>query len=113
MGGRGLVATAAGGVGEGGVAVDFVCRFWAPNFGIPEDPVTGSAYCGLAPYWSRVLGVAAGGELIGYQASARGGMVRCAVVPGEGGVEGGVEGGGGDRVLIRGYAVSVFKGEIL
>ena len=56
LGGRGLVITAAGGVGENGVAVDFTSRFFGPNIGIPEDPVTGSSFCGLAPYWAQTLG---------------------------------------------------------
>ena len=51
---------------------DFVSRFFAPNAGIDEDPVTGSAHCCLCPFWSRRLGKE---ELIGYQASKRGGLV--------------------------------------
>lgn len=118
LGGRGLVATAAGGVGEGGVAVDFTSRFWGPNIGIPEDPVTGSSFCGLAPYWAEALGVAPGTELVGYQASARGGMVRVAVRVGAKKTAAAASGGEEEeeelnRVSIRGYAVSVFRGEIL
>src|SRR6266576_3668319 len=52
---------------------DFVSRFFAPQSGVPEDPVTGSAHCALAPYWSERLHRA---ELTGYQASPRGGVVR-------------------------------------
>ena len=51
---------------------DFVSRFFAPNAGIDEDPVTGSAHCCLCPFWSRRLGKK---ELTGYQASERGGLV--------------------------------------
>lgn len=53
---------------------DFVSRYFAPAKGIPEDPVTGAAHCMLAPYWAERLGKAA---LDGYQASRRGGRVRC------------------------------------
>ncbi len=51
---------------------DFVSRFFAPNAGIDEDPVTGSAHCCLCPFWSRRLGKE---KLTGYQASKRGGLV--------------------------------------
>ena len=50
---------------------DFVSRFFAPAVGVPEDPVTGSAHCALAPYWADRLGRQ---DLRGYQASARGGL---------------------------------------
>lgn len=111
LGGRGLVATAAGGTGEGGADVDFTSRFFGPNIGIEEDPVTGSSFCGLAPYWTAELGVEPGAELVGYQASARGGTVRVAVrrQPTRGG-----EGDAGtERVAIRGHAVTVVRGEVL
>ncbi len=48
---------------------DFVSRFFAPAVGVPEDPVTGSAHCTLAPYWAEKLGKT---EMIGRQVSARG-----------------------------------------
>src|ERR687887_1556290 len=51
---------------------DFVSRFFAPAVGVDEDPVTGSAHCTLAPFWAGRLGR---DELVGYQASARGGVV--------------------------------------
>jgi len=51
---------------------DFVSRVFGPGVGIPEDLVTGSAHCSLAPYWAARLGRT---ELVGYQASARGGFV--------------------------------------
>ncbi|MFC7592318.1 PhzF family phenazine biosynthesis protein [Nonomuraea antimicrobica] len=47
---RGVIVTAPG------TETDFVSRFFAPNVGVPEDPVTGSAHCALAPYWSARLG---------------------------------------------------------
>lgn len=74
---------------------DFVSRFFAPRAGVPEDPVTGSAHCELAPYWSSKLGRA---ELVGYQASARGGVVRVRLA--------------GDRVILGGQAVTVLRGEL-
>ena len=75
---------------------DFVSRFFAPRAGVPEDPVTGSAHCALAPYWTAKLGTP---ELVGYQASARGGVVRVRV--------------SGDRVFLSGQAVTVLRGELL
>jgi PhzF family phenazine biosynthesis protein len=74
---------------------DFVSRFFAPGAGIDEDPVTGSAHCALGPYWAPRLGKH---ELIAYQASPRGGVVRVTVVD--------------DRVLLAGRAVTVFRGEL-
>lgn len=47
---RGVIVTAPG------TDVDFISRFFAPKFGIPEDPVTGSVHCELAPYWTNKLG---------------------------------------------------------
>lgn len=75
---------------------DFVSRFFAPRSGVPEDPVTGSAHCALAPFWSERLGR---NELTAYQASARGGVVRVRV--------------SGDRVVLGGQAVTVLRGELL
>lgn len=77
-------------------AADFVSRFFAPGSGIDEDPVTGSAHCCLAPYWSSRLGR---GEMTGYQASPRGGYVRVRVVSG--------------RVKLGGKAVTVLRGELV
>lgn len=79
-----------------GLEYDFVSRFFAPAFGINEDPVTGSAHCTLAPYWAEKLGRQ---EMTGYQASARGGVVRVRVA--------------GDRVRLGGQAVIVWKGELV
>ena len=53
---------------------DFVSRFFAPGMGVPEDPVTGSAHCTLAPFWAERLGKK---ELFARQVSPRGGSVRC------------------------------------
>ncbi len=78
-----------------GKEYDFVSRFFAPAVGVDEDPVTGSAHCALAPYWGTRLGTAA---MTGYQASARGGIVRVRL--------------GGDRVLLSGQAVTVLRCEI-
>jgi predicted PhzF superfamily epimerase YddE/YHI9 len=75
---------------------DFVSRYFAPAAGIDEDPVTGSAHCCLTPFWCERLGKA---ELVAYQASARGGVVR--VCP------------HGERVLVGGQAVTVLRGELL
>jgi PhzF family phenazine biosynthesis protein len=75
---------------------DFVSRFFAPGSGIAEDPVTGSAHCALGPYWTPRLGKE---QLLGYQASARGGTVRVRVA--------------GDRVRLGGQAVTVWRGELV
>lgn len=74
---------------------DFVSRFFAPGAGIDEDPVTGSAHCCLGPFWSQRLGV---DELVAYQASARGGVVRVRV--------------DGERVYLGGQAVTVMHGKL-
>ncbi|HEV8398568.1 MAG TPA: PhzF family phenazine biosynthesis protein [Gemmatimonadales bacterium] len=75
---------------------DFVSRFFAPRAGVDEDPVTGSAHCALAPYWTEKLGRAA---LVGYQASARGGTVRVRLRD--------------DRVILGGQAVTVLRGTLM
>ena len=79
-----------------GKNVDFVSRFFAPRAGVPEDPVTGSAHCGLAPWWAAKLGR---DELVGNQASPRGGTVGVKLQ--------------GDRCLLAGSAVTVWKGELV
>jgi predicted PhzF superfamily epimerase YddE/YHI9 len=89
---RGVVVTARSGDGRH----DFVSRFFAPRLGIPEDPVTGSAHCGLGPFWAARLGT---NELAGYQASSRGGTVLVRV--------------DGERVHLGGQAVTVLRGELL
>ena len=75
---------------------DFVSRFFAPQSGVPEDPVTGSAHCALAPFWGERLGKSG---MIGYQASARGGTVRVCRHHG--------------RVTLGGRAVTVWRGELV
>jgi predicted PhzF superfamily epimerase YddE/YHI9 len=92
LGGRGVIVTAASSVS----GRDFVSRFFAPGAGVDEDPVTGSAHCALAPYWAGKLGKPA---LVGFQASARGGSVRCTVL--------------GDRVVLGGRAVTVLRAKLL
>lgn len=86
----GLVLTARAGANPAGI--DVVSRCFFPGSGISEDPVTGAAHCALAPYWAPILGRDA---LTGYQASARGGSVRMRLA--------------GDRVELRGHAVTVFE----
>jgi predicted PhzF superfamily epimerase YddE/YHI9 len=90
---RGVCVTALAAPNTG---VDFVSRFFAPKHGIPEDPVTGSAHCELAPYWVGRLGKTA---FAAYQASQRGGRVLCEVR--------------GDRVILSGSAVTFMVGEII
>lgn len=92
---RGVIVTAAA-ERRADVGHDFVSRFFAPRVGIDEDPVTGSAHCTLAPFWAERLGRM---ELVGWQASARGGIVRTRV--------------DGDRVALGGRAVTVWKGELV
>jgi len=92
LGMRGIIVTAR----SESPGRDFVSRFFAPGVGVDEDPVTGSAHCALAPYWSAKLGKAA---LVGYQASARGGTVECTVM--------------GDRVVLGGRAVTVLRAKLL
>ena len=67
--GGAVIVTAAGGQG-----VDITSRYFAPGYGIAEDPVTGSLHTQVVPYWSRVLGRP---QLACHQASARGGMMWC------------------------------------
>jgi PhzF family phenazine biosynthesis protein len=74
---------------------DFVCRFFAPRAGIPEDPATGSAYCTLVPYWSERMGKK---KLHALQISKRGGEIFCE--------------DRNDRVGIGGQAVLYMRGTI-
>ncbi len=87
---RGVIVTAPG------TEYDFVSRFFAPGAGVDEDPVTGSAHTALAPFWAKRLGKT---EMTGFQASARGGVVKVRVA--------------GDRVYLSGQAVTVLRGELL
>ena len=73
--GMNIVVTAPGDA----PGLDFVSRFFGPGSGVPEDPVTGSAHCTLAPYWAEVLSK---GTLVAEQRSARGGRLRCRVTDG-------------------------------
>jgi PhzF family phenazine biosynthesis protein len=86
---RGVIITAPG------MEVDFVSRFFAPKFGIDEDPVTGSAHCTLAPYWAERLNKT---RMTARQLSRRGGEIVCEVV--------------GNRVALTGMAVTYLEGKI-
>jgi PhzF family phenazine biosynthesis protein len=86
---RGVIATALGG------DADFVSRFFAPKYGIHEDPVTGSAHCALTPYWSARLRKK---DLRACQVSKRGGELFCS--------------DRGERVMIAGRAVKYLEGTI-
>jgi predicted PhzF superfamily epimerase YddE/YHI9 len=79
-----------------GKDADFVSRYFAPSYGIPEDPVTGSTHCSLAPYWRRRLDK---GKLHARQVSERGGELWCEVK--------------GERVILKGQAVLTLRGELL
>lgn len=74
---------------------DFITRFFAPKYGIPEDPVTGSAYTQLAPYWASKIGSK---RFRVKQVSSRGGELTCEMVD--------------DRVLISGKAIKYLEGKI-
>jgi predicted PhzF superfamily epimerase YddE/YHI9 len=87
---RGVMVTAEG------REFDFVSRFFAPSVGVPEDPVTGSAHCTLAPFWAERLGRT---EMRAFQASRRGGEVGVRTA--------------GDRVVLSGCAVTVVRGSLL
>lgn len=89
---RGVMVTAAGDPH----GADFVSRFFAPGIGIPEDPVTGSAHCCLAPYWADRLRRA---RLWARQLSPRGGELEVEVME-------------GDRVGLIGNAVTTMVGEL-
>ena len=88
-GGRGVIVSAPG------IEVDFVSRFFAPQAGIPEDPVTGSAHTTLTPYWSKELNKT---KLYAKQLSKRQGDLICEYL--------------GNRVKISGIALSYLVGEI-
>ena len=87
---RGVIVTAPG------KEVDFVSRFFAPQCGISEDPVTGSAHTSLTPYWATILNK---NKLIAKQLSSRGGTILCEY--------------SGDRVKISGKVVPYLEGEII
>lgn len=74
---------------------DFVSRYFAPSFGIDEDPVTGSIHCALTPYWAERLGKS---RLHALQVSSHGGDIFCELLE--------------DRVLIAGHAVCYMEASI-
>jgi PhzF family phenazine biosynthesis protein len=86
-----LLATSPG----DGKPYDFVSRFFAPHFGVPEDPVTGSAHTALTPFWAKRLGRK---KLKARQASLRGGDLLCT--------------DDGARVILQGPCVLYLAGEI-
>ncbi len=73
--------------------VDFVSRYFKPSYGMPEDPVTGSAHCALTPYWAERLGKS---HLHARQLSERGGELWCEMA--------------GDRVILKGDAILTMQG---
>ena len=87
---KGIIVTAPGN------SVDFVSRFFAPKLGIQEDPVTGSAYCELIPYWAKRLEK---NNMISKQLSRREGKLYCTYL--------------GDRVIIGGKAITYMRGNLL
>ncbi|HYT03395.1 MAG TPA: PhzF family phenazine biosynthesis protein [Gemmatimonadales bacterium] len=89
---RGIIVTSRASTRD----YDFVSRFFAPRVGVPEDPVTGSAHCALTPFWSDRLNKT---QLLGYQASPRGGVVRVRL--------------NGQRVVLGGQAVTVLRSELV
>jgi PhzF family phenazine biosynthesis protein len=89
---RGVIVTSESRTG----ACDFVSRFFAPAAGIDEDPVTGSAHCCLAPFWSRLLEKH---NFVARQISVRGGILKVRLH--------------GDRVYLGGQAITVLRGELL
>jgi PhzF family phenazine biosynthesis protein len=88
---RGIIVTSV----SNDARFDFVSRFFAPSIGLNEDPVTGSAHCALAPFWSARLSKSA---MTGFQASRRGGTVRVTL--------------NADRVVLGGMAITVMEGKL-
>jgi PhzF family phenazine biosynthesis protein len=88
---RGVMVTSKAAKGP----YDFISRFFAPQEGVNEDPVTGSAHCCLGPFWAKRLGK---DELLAYQASPRGGLIKVTLQ--------------GSRVLLSGQAVTIFQGTL-
>ena len=86
---NGIIVTAPGN------KYDFVSRFFAPKFGIQEDPVTGSTHCELIPYWSKILNKK---NMLASQLSNRGGELYCSYL--------------GNRVIIGGEAITYMHGEL-
>ncbi|XP_023636548.1 uncharacterized protein LOC17881515 isoform X2 [Capsella rubella] len=92
---NGIIVTAAGSAGS---AYDFYSRYFAPKFGIDEDPVCGSAHCALAHYWSLKMNKC---DFLAYQASLRSGTIRIHLDKEK------------QRVLLRGKSVTVMEGHVL
>lgn len=92
LGGRGVIVTAES---SDDSKVDFVSRFFAPAYGVPEDPVTGSAHCALGPYWANRLDQA---TVVGRQVSDRGGTVHVEVTD--------------EGVRLEGHTVTIFEAEL-
>jgi PhzF family phenazine biosynthesis protein len=88
---QGLIVTTATGCGT----YDFGSRYFGPKVGVPEDPVTGSAHCHLAPYWATLLGKT---DFKALQASARSGVLAVRIED--------------DRVILGGGAVTVMHGTL-
>lgn len=76
-----------------GESDDFVSRYFAPGYGVPEDYVTGSLHCALTPYWAKVLGKT---QLHARQLSEREGQLWCELA--------------GERVILKGKAVLTMRG---
>jgi len=85
--------------GDTGGELHFLSRFFAPTLGIPEDPVTGSAHCILAPYWAGKQGAAS--QMSALQASQRGGVLRVTYLEAE------------RRVQLEGQAVTTIRGKFM
>ncbi|CAH8388346.1 unnamed protein product [Eruca vesicaria subsp. sativa] len=92
---QGLMVTAAASAGS---QYDFCSRYFAPNFGINEDPVTGSAHCALVHYWNTKMNKC---DFVAYQASSRGGTLNVHLDKEK------------QRVLLRGKAITVMEGCVL
>jgi PhzF family phenazine biosynthesis protein len=90
--GRGFIVTSR----SSDSCFDFISRYFAPRAGVNEDPVTGSAHCALAAFWSERLGKSA---MTGFQASPRGGIVHVRLA--------------GDRVYLGGKAITILRGELI
>ncbi|MCG8572043.1 MAG: PhzF family phenazine biosynthesis protein [Spirochaetes bacterium] len=75
---------------------DFISRYFAPKHGVYEDPVTGSAHCFLAPYWSKKIHKS---QLTGFQASTRTGIIKCNLINDQ-------------RIILSGQAITFLSGEI-
>ncbi|KAL1225092.1 hypothetical protein V5N11_033508 [Cardamine amara subsp. amara] len=91
----GIIVTAAGSAGS---VYDFYSRYFAPKFGVDEDPVCGSAHCALAHYWSVKMNKC---DFLAYQASRRSGTISIHYDKEK------------QRVLLRGKAVTVMEGHVL